>query len=247
VGGKEGWTLSIFKDDFAQRLVPEEVHRDYVVASEPGQTAQYRFSDPRFVQSMQTYVEFGTTHKAFADGFLGRSFAEGHQYFATGQAAMLVDGSWAAGTALLPTEAPDIDFGWMLLPPLSPDLAPKFLTYAGNAVMIMKGPRSDAAKQFVSWLVSKEQHDKVAASGVLVPARTDVDPEQMKKGNSPALISQWENLNIIGTMDPWGDYAPAELVQRDYQLAQELLLGTISPEDAAAQLDQIADELRAGP
>jgi ABC-type glycerol-3-phosphate transport system substrate-binding protein len=140
-----------------------------------------------------------------------------------------------------------MDIGWFMHPQLDANIAPKILTYAGNALMVMAGGKNtQAAKDFLKALVSKDGQNAVAAQGVLIPARTDVDVEQFKKGNTPLTVDMFAALNTIGTFGPWGDYGPAEPVQLDYTQSQKLLDGTITPAAAAAALDAACDQIRAG-
>jgi len=246
IGGKDAWPLAIMKDDLTQRLVPSEVQVDYVAAAVAGGVPKYKFSDPRFIAGQQAFVDYGKK-KVFADGTLGRAFADAQAYFATGKAAMLSDGSWAAGSGSLPKLAPNMDIGWFMHPQLDPTIAPKILTYAGNALMVMAdGKNTEAAKEFLKFLVSKEQQDMVASLGVLIPARTDVDVEAFKKGNTPLMVDMFSALNTVGTFGPWGDYGPAEPVQLDYTHSQKLLDGSITPAASAAELDAACDKIRAG-
>jgi ABC-type glycerol-3-phosphate transport system substrate-binding protein len=246
IAGKDAWPLAIMKDDLTQRLVPSEVQVDLINAAVAGGVPKFHFSDPRFVAGEQAFVDYGTK-KVFAKGTLGRAFSDAHAYFVAGKSAMLSDGSWAAGSGLLPTLAPKMDIGWFMHPQLDPTIAPKILTYAGNALMVMAGGKNvEAAKEFLRFLVSKDQQNMVAAQGVLIPARTDVDVEQFKKGNTPLMVDMFAALNIVGTFGPWGDYGPAEPVQLDYVQSQKLLDGTLTPAESAAALDAVCDKIRAG-
>lgn len=246
IGGKDAWPLAIMKSDLTQRLVPSEVQVDYVSAAVPGGVPKYKYADARFVAGQQAFVDYGTK-KVFADGTLGRAFGDAQAYFATGKAAMLSDGSWAAGAGSLPTLAPNMDIGWFMHPQLDPAIAPKVLTYAGNALMVMAdGKNVEAAKEFLKFLVSLDQQNMVAEQGVLIPARNDVDIEAFKKGNTPLMVDMFSALNTIGTFGPWGDYGPAEPVQLDYTHSQKLLDGSITPEESAAELDTACDRIRAG-
>lgn len=246
IGGKDAWPLAIMKDDLTQRLVPSEVQVDLVNAAVAGGVPKYHFADPRFVASEQAFIDYGKK-KVFATGTLGRAFPDAQAYFASGKSAMHSDGSWAAGAGSLPKLAPKMDIGWFMHPQLDPNIAPKILTYAGNALMVMAGGKNTAAaKDFLKFLVSKDQQNMVASLGVLIPARIDVDVEQFKKGNTPLMVDMFQALNTVGTFGPWGDYGPAEPVQLDYTQSQKLLDGTITAADAAAQLDAACDQIRAG-
>jgi ABC-type glycerol-3-phosphate transport system substrate-binding protein len=246
IGGKDAWPLAIMKDDLTQRLVPSEVQVDLVNAAVAGGTPKFKFADPRFVASEQAFIDYNT-HKVFATGTLGRAFPDAQAYFAAGKSAMHSDGSWAGGATSLPKLAPNMDIGWFMHPQLDANIAPKILTYAGNALMVMAGGKNtQAAKDFLKALVSKDGQNAVAAQGVLIPARTDVDVEQFKKGNTPLTVDMFAALNTIGTFGPWGDYGPAEPVQLDYTQSQKLLDGTITPAAAAAALDAACDQIRAG-
>lgn len=244
-GGREGWIIGHNHDTLFQRIIPEELRNDLYNNWRSGWKPKTRYTDKEWLEVDKMLLEW-YQRGVFAEGYLGRSYPEGRTLFVQEQAAMYQDGSWGVG--ILRKEAPGLDFGWMLYPKIKKEIDPQFLLYAGNGVMILKGPKHlDVCKDFLAFVMSKERHIALVESEVaLVPSRIDIPLEVMRKGLDPVEFDMWQNLDKIGTATGWDDPVPADLAERSFTLFQEMLTGARSPESVGKELEKIAERHRGG-
>ncbi|NPV53720.1 MAG: extracellular solute-binding protein [Firmicutes bacterium] len=241
-GGKEGWIIGHTHDALLQRMIPQDLLNDLYENWRSGSKPKVRYTDEVWTQVDRMLLEWAKKG-VFADGFMGRSYPEGRMLFVQGKAAMYQDGSWAVG--ILRNEAPNLDFGWMLYPKIKKEIDPKFLLYAGNGIMILKGTKHlDACKRFLAFILSKEGQENMMKNAQLIPSRMDVDPNVIKKMADPLVYEMWLKLRSIGTSTGWDDPVPAEPAERSFILFQELLTGTRTPESVGKELEDIVEKLR---
>jgi ABC-type glycerol-3-phosphate transport system substrate-binding protein len=182
--------------------------------------------------------------KVFAEGFLGRSYADGRALFVQGKAGMYQDGSWAASADILYKEAPKLDFGWMLYPQIDPNIKPKFLLFGGNGFMIPKGgPNVDLAKKFLSFLMSKAEQEASTKAKLIVSPRNDLSPDAIKE-SGPHIAEMFPLLSTIGTSTGWDDPVPADMAERSLVLWGDLLSGRITPDKVGPEIEKLADQHR---
>jgi ABC-type glycerol-3-phosphate transport system substrate-binding protein len=243
IGSKEGWRIGHCHDVLLQRIIPEEMFVDYFDNWRPGAEPKIRYTDPLWLEADKMLKEW-FDKGVFAEGDLGRNYAEGRAVFDQGKAAMYQDGSWAVG--ILRDEAPDIDFGWMLYPQVKEEIPAKFLLYAGNGLMIPKNPSDlEIAKEFVAFCLSKERQTALAEEPTLteVPSRIDIPDEAMAQMD-PVAFDMWKLLPTVGTATGWDDPVPADLAERSFILFQEMLTGAREPETVGEDLEKLAERHR---
>ena len=230
VGGKEGWRIGHASDAILQRMIPQELLDDSYNNWRKGWQPKLRYNGPEWLAADKLLKEW-YDKGVFAEGDLGRNYAEGRALFVQKKAAMYQDGNWGVG--ILRGEAPDIDFGWMLYPQVKPEIKPKFLLYGGDGVMIPKNPKDlDASKKFVSHMASLEYQTEMARAKDLgmVPARSDV-PAEALQGLDPMVLEMYLQLPKVGTSTGWDDPVPGDMAERRFILYQEMLTGVRTPEE----------------
>jgi ABC-type glycerol-3-phosphate transport system substrate-binding protein len=246
VGGGEGWRLGHLHDQILQRMVPPELMSDFYNNWRPGWEPKAHYNGPEW-QAADKMMKEWYDRGVFAEGDLGRNYAEGRALFTQGKAAMYQDGSWAVG--ILRDEAPDLDFGWMIYPQIDPDIEAGILVYAGSGIMAPKAlspERVAAAKEYIAYCLSKEYQAAMAENTELglMPGRTDV-PEEALKNNDAMVIDMFTKLNNpLVTAAGWDDPAPADMAELSFTLMQEILTGQIQPEEMGEQLEQLAEKHR---
>ncbi len=241
-GGKEGWIIGHTHDTLLQRMVPQELLNDFYNNWRPGWEPKVRYTDEAWLQVDRMLLEW-KEKGVFAEGFLSRSYPEGRMLFVQGKAAMYQDGSWGVG--ILRNEAPDLDFGWMLYPKIKQEIDPKFLLYAGNGMMILKGTKNlDACKKFLIFIMSKEGQELGFRVTTEFPSRLDIDTSLIQEIADPLIYEMWLKLQEIGSSTGWDDPVPAELAERSFILFQEMLSGMRTPESVGQELEAIAERYR---
>jgi len=243
MGGKEGWIIGHTHDAILQRVATDEQLNDLLTNWRPGSTPKVNYTEPPWTRANELLLEFHQK-KVFAEGYLGRSYAEGRALFVQGKAAMYQDGSWAASDSILYKEAPNLDFGWMIYPQVDPNMKPKFLLYGGNGMMIPKGgPNVDLAKKFLAFMISKEQMEATAKAKIEIPSRTDISPDVIKQAGAH-VGEMYPMLSTIGTSTGWDDPVPADMAQKSFDEWQAILTGQMQPADAGAEMQKLAERHR---
>jgi ABC-type glycerol-3-phosphate transport system substrate-binding protein len=239
-GNLEGWRLGHAHDAILQRMIPQELLNDFYNNWRPGWEPKVHYNGPEWLSADKMLLEW-YEKGVFAEGDMGRNYAEGRAVFVNGNAAMYQDGSWAVG--ILKSEAPDIDFGWMLYPQVDPDIEAKFLVYAGNGMMIPKrSSNPELAKEFLAFYMSKDQMIKKSTSAC--PSRTDIPVDVMEEALGPISTDEWKTMLEIGTSTGWDDPIPAVLAEQSFILLQEMVTGNRTPESVGEELEKIAEDLR---
>jgi len=241
-GGGEGWIIGHTHDSLLQRIIPQDLLNDFYNNWRKGWKTKIHYTDQEWLEVDKMLLEW-KEKGVFAKGFIGRNYPEGRMFFEQEQAAMYQDGSWAV--AILRDEAPDIDFGWMIYPKIKEEITPKILAYAGNGLMILKGtPYVDICKDFLTFLMSKEQQTEMCKTISYFPVRTDIPEEKLIEYMDPVALDIWKTAKLIGTSTGWDDPVPADLAEQSFILFQELLTEVRSPESIGQALEKIAERHR---
>jgi raffinose/stachyose/melibiose transport system substrate-binding protein len=243
VGGKEGWRIGHAHDALLQRMIPQDLLDDLYNNWRPGSTPKAKYNGAEWTavdKMLKEWYDKGV----FAEGDLGRNYAEGRALFVQKKAAMYQDGNWAV--SILRSEAPDIEFGWMLYPQVKPEIKPKFLIYGGDGDMIPKAPKDlDAARKWISFIASLEYQTAMAKATELgtVPARTDV-PESALQGLDPMTRAMYLQLPKVGSSTGWDDPVPGDMAEKSFILFQEMLTNVRKPETVGEELEKMAEARR---
>ncbi len=118
-----------------------------MTSSKKGSTPSIKWDDPRAYKIFEVMKDY-VSHGIYPDGFLARDYDTSRALFATGKVAMLQDGSWTVGS--LKTEAPNLNYGWMLFPQQRPDIKPPFGVSAGDGVLMGRIPRTSPSPRRTS-------------------------------------------------------------------------------------------------
>lgn len=245
VGGKEGWRLGHMHDTLLQRMIPQDKLDDLYNNWRKGSTPKVKYDGPEW-QAVDKMMKEWYDKGLVAEGDLGRNYAEGRALFVQEKAAMYQDGSWAVG--ILNSEAPDLDYGWMLYPQVLPDIKPKFLLYAGNGFMVPKDPKAkDAAMKFAAYITSQEYQALMMKNKEIgfVTSRNDL-PADALAGLEPKVKDQFDTMVKTGTSTGWDDPVPGDMAEKSFILFQEMLTGTRTPESVGQELEKLVEQKRKG-
>lgn len=237
-GGDDIWTLGHLHDALLQRLVPEEQLREYARLAPRAPRGTVRFTDDAFLAAARTMLDW-QRRGVFAAGFMDLDYAAGRARYVNGEAAIYMDGSWALSQSVLYAEAPDMDYGWMLLPQLRPEIRPRFLLYAsGGLVVFASSPQIEVAKQFVAFVMSKKRQEALAYDIHFVPSRTDVD-EGAIRALGRTVHDMWKRLVDVGTAVGWSESVHYAVAQRSLPLLAEMMAGRRTPESVGEALERV--------
>jgi multiple sugar transport system substrate-binding protein len=164
-------------------------------------------------------------------------FAEIYQQFTTGQAAMMISGTWNVNS--IPKDAPDLN--WMVAT-LPYTRQPASSLGGENWAMFAASKQQEGAWEFLKFVVDPAYGTKLTDCMGYIPSRKDVLAEvAQKSANDPTMqvfLEQMESAAARGPLPNWSD---ASAVIQD--AIQAALSGQKTPDqamqDAAGQMKQV--------
>ena len=101
--------------------------------------------------------------------------ADAQKQFASGQAAMMINGPWQLGN--MAVDAPDLVYGVGKVP--KADDGDYASVLGGENIGICAGANVEASWEFLSWLAGKEKSEELCITAGYFSPRTDVDPNEI--------------------------------------------------------------------
>lgn len=136
------------------------------------------FSNPKYHEVLiEGYNKFNELNKYVLTGSFTNEYAVAQKSFVNGDAAMIMGGTWDAGT--IRDLNKDLDFGFMNLPYAPVDQNSYIFTAEDGLAINAKSDKLEAAKTFVNWLFSKEIYAQVVGAKKNLSAQPgvgEVDP-----------------------------------------------------------------------
>jgi ABC-type glycerol-3-phosphate transport system substrate-binding protein len=172
------------------------------------------------------------------EGFRVVTYDQSKALFDTGKSAAWLQGSWAP-----PGYTPPFDWNWTFFPPVDGGMSQAPVPIAVDSFLVpAKAKNSAAAQKFVEFMLSKSTLETGMGK---VPARTDV--ELSKVITDPLTLSLAETIQDRQLIQSWVSLVPAELRDSLNLIVGDQLMaeGSLTPEQAAAALQQAAEGLRA--
>jgi ABC-type glycerol-3-phosphate transport system substrate-binding protein len=230
-----------YRSHIMQRVVPEDIYYGLAESWDPVSTSTASWTDPVVIEAHEYMVEI--YEKCYAEGNLGRDWAQGRSLFLNGTALMHAEGTWEV--SIIESEKPEgFEYGWFQYPQIKEEIAPKILHFTGNCIVIPKGgPNVDLAKKLVALMSTKESAITLASQGQ-IPIRTDIDSDTISEllGETMAGIYNYAAEN--GSIEAVETLASAELANKGFTLAQEMLAGTITPEECCQEMEAMYEAAR---
>jgi len=238
VGGATPYPLGHLFDHLLPTSVSPETFNEFLANWTTGSTSTAKYTDPGVVRALQTIVDWNS-RGVFAEGTAGIDDAQARALYVADRAAMLQDGSW--GIASIKADGAAFETGWFTYPAVDPAYATKLGLYAGDGYGISaKTDNPDAAKAFLSYLISAEHQATTTPSVGLIPARTDLDPSTLE-GVDPANQEQLATISQEGGVTLWDATVAAEFGSSINGWLQSLLTGAETPESVAAKLQEVLE------
>lgn len=246
VPGRTNWVLQHTHDHLLAHNTSDEQFDALLSNWQPGSSDQYKYTDPEVVEvheEMVKWVNMGIC----AEGFMARDYEASRALFATGKAAMLQDGSWAASPDGLYAEVPeDMPFGWLNYPPMRAGETPRLGMYFGDALIVAsKAKHPDEAKELLRFEMTLEAQERMARGGGWFPTRNDVSEEALKVSGDD-VYSIAKATELLGSFTLYGDHVPAQISDLCRRLLEEEFALIKTPEEACAEIQAAYEELRAG-
>lgn len=162
--------------------------------------------------------------------------ADAEKQFASGQAAMMINGPWQFSG--LANDAPDLDYGVAKVP--KADNGEYASVLGGENVAICKGANVEASWKFLTWITSKEKSQEICKSIGRFSPRADVNVQEMFAGDelNSVFAEVMPGAQSRGPSPNWPEISAAI-----YTAQQEVFTGQKDVDtamtDAQAKIDAI--------
>lgn len=168
-GGAAGYQLGWLLDAQLQANAPDALE-DYLVSWQPGAKPSGSYEDAAFTDSVAQIGDW-SEKGVFQEGMAGAAGDQAQAAFTSGDAAMMLGGSW------IPSILGDVDFDydWLLLPGTG-DQATLPSLFAGDTLAIPKTSKNiELAKKFLEVYSSDDVQTYAAENVGSLPAVNTVD------------------------------------------------------------------------
>jgi raffinose/stachyose/melibiose transport system substrate-binding protein len=225
--GADIWMLPIVHEALAAPRYGGEEFRQAI------QSGATDFTDPDYVASIGVVDEVSAY---FPDDVVGVSYTDTQVLFTTGQAAMFPGGSFEVG--FFQDQAPDMEMGVFSVPPPpgSPDgaepLVPGWMD--GSYGVNPDSDNQDAALELVRWMATEEFGQLFTDELRQVSAVPGVTPQDETLAT---IVEQYEaspSAYMLLVDFRYGEPTGTDLLGEGIQ---EMLLGDVTPEGVAEQLE----------
>ncbi len=242
LGGTSGSAQYAFMlDGLLASNTTDAQYQNLLTSFNPKVPVKLKFTDKPFVsavQQIQTWADKGV----FRDGYLGQTDANAQADFTAGKVAMYISLSTFAPIF----EKANMNFDWVLLPPVPGGKKVRMLSYEGGSVAVPTHAKHVAmAKEFVKYWMSTEGQTVVAKAGVSLPAVNTVDATKIS-GLNPKLREMVADAKQNGAPVGFEAAAPGgyAITPLTTEISQ-LLSGSLSVDQLAANQQQRLDKIRA--
>lgn len=259
LGGRPAWPLGHLWALLAQRLVGPEKFKKAAISARPGQPTDVKFTDPDFVSVFALEREWGDKGRGvIMKGMSAMSREEARELFLQGMAGMYSGGTWAINTII---GAADFNSEMQEYPNMKAGI-PKALMFepAQNNISISsKSEHKEVLYDLIDFMLTKAEQAAQLDEYAVLPV-IGLGAEDMVRMGKPVDAETAKLLNRIkinidlqvGGAPPMSSLAYGDTTVIMRNAVSMLVLGTISPEDAAAmvqesietQRDVLASELR---
>lgn len=237
IGGKDKWPAQFWWGKMIMRLAGQEMF-------DKAQAGEISFTEEPFVKAGEYLAELGAL-EPFQEGWEAATYGEASGYFGDGRAAMHMMGDWDY-TVMKDNSAskagiPDESLGIIPFPAVEGGLGDPSATLGGLSGWLFSRNASDEAVKFMEWFNSAEVQADFGEKAFYIP---------IVKGGADRMDNPFkrivsENINNASWHALFFDQALGPETGGVFNdLAVELLAGSISPEEAAEELEDSADSSR---
>ncbi len=188
----------------------------------------FNFNTPEYAD---IFAKFKTLYDKdyLIKGVTSLQYSQANDEFLQGKAAMSFSGIWLAGTMM------NADFGTgVMMPPWNVEgqkPVPVVATETGFAVA--EGKNKDAALKLLDFMINGDGFYIYQNKKGNVPMTVNPDPAKLKI--DPLITNYVDNVKTYDTTGPlWFEFLPSEVQASLVQTFQRVLMGELTPEQAAA-------------
>lgn len=227
LGGKFGWNVMRLVDYFLEVTAGPEL-KDQLLRLEES------WERPEVIETyslLQRWVQ----DEWIVPGFLAVSPDDARVPYYQGQAAMVFEGNWL-GPIMADLEL-DLALFDFFAPPTDRDPL-RISAFPHQVLIAQASSHADAAAAFLNWYIqpdTQRQFFQVTGSTATIGAVPDDD----------AYAQQWQGmLRELGTYPPTDQVFDAELMGQFFAVQDGIIIGDLTPEEGAAQMEQAAEAWR---
>ena len=224
-GWGEMWMVDCFASNYAFNIMGE----DKVMKTFRGEVP---YTDPDWVKVFDLFKQLRDAG-GLAEGIVTMVNKYAEQDFALERAAFAFNGSWAVN--VYKEMNPDLDYGVMMPPPISPLFPMKIWGGAGSSFVVNNvSPRKAEAIQFLKWLTDKDQQIFLAAETKNLPANrtaTTSTPKELAE-----FSAAMDNTTQQTAWPLNEDYVVFEAFTKGIQ---SIIIGELTPQQVAADVQQV--------
>lgn len=226
VGALDGWPMSHYWEQLIHLTVPFEELTLCKVFDPAGNYEQAGFIEASEI--LVSWIENGY----FQDDLLATNFADSNALFITGQTAMTITGTWAMNDF---STQPDFEARFFPVPPIYPDMP----WHAGgqspdrNWVIPKYAANIDMAINFLDYVLGEEVATMLWNNGNILTFKFNVMPE-------PVNVLQGDVYrSMVAAGSGYYPMQTGELQEIESNVMQQLIMGTITPEQAMADIQAV--------
>ncbi|MCX5777951.1 MAG: extracellular solute-binding protein [Elusimicrobia bacterium] len=201
-GFSEGWLIGVFANSYAWNMLGEQGILDTIKGT-------IKYTDPRWLKVYQVFADMAK-HDMFASGIATMVNKDAERTFATGKAAMALNGSW--GVNVYFSMNPNLNYGVMMPPKMSLGEYPmRIFGGEGSSLNVnATSPNKDKAIAFLKWMTAKEQQIQLAQETKNIPSNQEaagglsdilkIFAQNIKNTFESLPVSEsWQVNNVINT------------------------------------------------
>jgi ABC-type glycerol-3-phosphate transport system substrate-binding protein len=224
VSGFSSWPLGSLASMYIDNVVPADVRT-------AAYTGTGRYDAAEWIDFLTVFDKLAKAG-VFADGILGYDMPAAETLFASGQAGMIFDGSWALG--VFNKTNPEFKNYGVFMPPSVGDEPLYIPGGVGSTVFVVgTSPHADAATAFLKWLTEADQQKKYAEASFNIPANRKVADTLKLNKNIAAFAAGADKLTPASPTAMQG--AVVTTMTAGLQL---IIAGTATPQAVAAKMQR---------
>lgn len=211
----------------------------------PPECEEFKWTDPDSVRIYE-YIKAMVDNEVFVDGITGLTdYQTTRSLFTTSKAAIWQTGSWDGGGAGLSRDV-EFELGYFYYPPIRPERTGKVGAWVPDGLIIPKmGKNIPAALEFIAWAYRMPQASLFAQTAGIPHGRADIPSEVYQELLSPMQLQFLEDNIEFGTPALFEASSNQPYQQAAVKSVDQMLAGGLTPEEAAAWMQEKTEEIRA--
>jgi len=227
-GFGEGWLIGVFAASYEWSLLGKDGVLDTI-------NGKMKYTDPGWISIFNLFDDM-RKNNLYASGIATMLNKDAERAFATGQAAIALNGSW--GVNVYYSMNPNLNYGIMMPPKLKESKYPMLISGGEGSTLYINpaSPNKDKAIAFLKWLTDKEQQAFLAQETRNIPSNKDAGADV-----SPVLKEFTKNIN--NTFDPLPVNEQWQVTNAFDIGLQAIIIGEKKPEQIAQEVQKLKDSV----